>query len=654
MKTPDEDNMEAGGDTTPTPLPPPSPPHAAFVPAVYTDFLLNNAVMLVSETSRGIVLSSFFHYLGAMTMGGSAGSASLGSAAENGDALELGVTTALFSIGRLLGNILLGRWAEHASIRVVLAGCLLLHAAGQALYFAAYLTPSVWVLVASRLVIGFGSSTLGVNRSFVTLTVPSNMRTAAFAWLSASKFVGYAITPGLGIVMNNANWSLPNSLRIDTFTLPGLVMCAACFLLVPPVLLYMSPVAVNEDPQKGGARGGGLAGKHSSSSGSSTYSIFPGTPFPLSLNAAGMVDEVQEPSSTPAREEEEGEGGRRGCVGRLVDCVSLTPARPAGASLVRWRLFQFGTLIFILLNVATKGALTLCEVIIAPTFSALYNGPPDQVTSATSTYLMYLGVAGLLPFAALVLKPSAKDAARGSRSRRSSTGDPASAAAFGGTSAREPCMVGCKLALSRAFHHCASFAIEYDSLLLIASQVITAGGLVLLALPVASVSLDMTTAGFVLVWSLAGPVADVLTVSMYSVLLSDLGLREQVARSMATITAAGSVGRIVFPLLFSVTSQADVLAAGAAVSVACAVLALAYVAGTPNRAAETLRARLGLSPLGIDLDDDEEEEEEEEDERRQRLLDTGSDDDDGLELLRVVKVLEFKKEGTGTTSPTVG
>jgi hypothetical protein len=152
----------------------------------------------------------------------------------------------------------------------------------------------------------------------------------------------------------------------------------------------------------------------------------------------------------------------------------------------------------------------------------------------------------------------------------------------------------------RSFAHCAKFAIEYDSLLLILSQIVTAIGLVILFVPQAATSLDLTTAGFVLVWSLAGPVADVLTVSMYSVLLSELDLREEVARSMASITAAGSVGRIIFPLLFSVASQSITLFVGAVFSVGCAILAFVYVVGTPNAAANTLRRAMGLREIHVE------------------------------------------------------
>ena len=60
--------------------------------------------------------------------------------------------------------------------------------------------------------------------------------------------------------------------------------------------------------------------------------------------------------------------------------------------------------------------------------------------------------------------------------------------------------------------------------------------------------------GMLLVWSIGGPVADILTVSGFSVLLSQYGTGGSQARAMAYISMAGSLGRISYPALISLIS----------------------------------------------------------------------------------------------------
>jgi hypothetical protein len=104
-------------------------------------------------------------------------------------------------------------------------------------------------MLASRFIVGFGSGTLGVNRTFAANIVAVEDRTAQFSWLGLTKFIGYAITPvvSAGLVFD---WSSA-AIRVDMHSGPGFFMAVVCFGLALVCFFFLS----NAGGGKGSAAG---------------------------------------------------------------------------------------------------------------------------------------------------------------------------------------------------------------------------------------------------------------------------------------------------------------------------------------------------------------------------------------------------------------
>ncbi|CAF1522185.1 unnamed protein product [Adineta steineri] len=57
------------------------------------------------------------------------------------------------------------------------------------------------------------------------------------------------------------------------------------------------------------------------------------------------------------------------------------------------------------------------------------------------------------------------------------------------------------------------------------------------------------TIGMVLIWSLSSPICQTVIVSSTTCKIKELGLQQQQARMMGWMTASGSIGRIILPLI---------------------------------------------------------------------------------------------------------
>lgn len=571
--------------------------------------------MLVAEASRGIVLPSFYLYV-----------AKVATINNTDAAQELGIATALFSVGRLLANLGFGKLLDYFSIRHVLAISLMMHAIGQLLYMFVGQYNSIWLLHLSRLIIGIGSSSLGVNRSFITVTVPSNERTTAFSLLSGTKFIGYALTPGIAVFFD-INVSMLGG-TVDKFTLPAIILCLSCFILIPFTLFGMSNVSVSKKTklENDGKQLPTLETDKNNEieTNQPINHVLPPDSESESFvgkdkNADPEVEKIQLLPHNSISVNTDDEIAQYLSLATVIDDNDDTKVNESViVQLSNEQLYFYGTVIFVFLNIATKGALTLCEVTIGSSFAALYDGPADSLSSATSKFLLYLGLVGLVTYLSMVLKPSGKDQknfdeqfkkeqeqqqhmeslnslsvnvkSNGETIYPKTDGDDGLIVADSTKDITKSFVVAkyiccLRTAFQKCFFHCQRNALEYDNVLLLFSQILSVIALIMIA--PSNVSLMQLSIGYLLIWSTAGPVADILTVSLYSVLLTNLNLNSKVASSMAWITAAGSLGRILFPLCFMFAAKSDVLFAGAIVSIICALCTIYYLFLTDPRIGQT-------------------------------------------------------------------
>jgi len=592
------------------------------------DLLLNNVVLLVSEASRGVILGTLFQYI--------RDTAHSSSSADT-RAMQ-GYCIAIFSVGRLVSGPTLGAWLDRTTAPRVLFWCLVVHAIGQCMYALSSASDTlgpgagVWVLYASRFVIGFGSGTLGVTRSVAANLATPEDRTMQFSYLGFSKFVGYALTPSIAIFLT-AN-SRVGPVSLDRCTLPGWIMAALCLLLAVVTIVFM----------RGGGGGGG-----------STLSDR-GAPTSLSttrdLSEAEGTTHSASPSSCSARAIR-WIHGVRGSVRRICSLQTLHSQGFLVAAL------------FFLVNLVTKGVLTMVETIMTADLQVAQHGQVSDPIAAASQMELYLGMFGLVFYAFMVLKPRRRASAAPPKSMATTAHGPlrdavppaapetctesrsgglqepllaAASTSHGGLlleegglvvlvpfvaeSALEPAAAASTATMETAqSRHTQSIndsldagssgknsggempetpqapapvaaaptepasrcsacwqamGPDADPWLLMAACVLAGGGaLVASPAPVPASGLPRMLVGFSLIWSVGAPVADILAASLYSVFVSRSGGKQ--GSAMGAITAAGSLGRICFPLLFSLLSHdASMLTAAALCCISAAVLLAHY------------------------------------------------------------------------------
>ncbi|KAI8920814.1 major facilitator superfamily domain-containing protein [Powellomyces hirtus] len=181
------------------------------------------------------------------------------------------------------------------------------------------------------------------------------------------------------------------------------------------------------------------------------------------------------------------------------------PAGAHGTSSSETKLIRFGFVLFFILNLVLRGVLGVTETI-APEMYEHHNQDDDSALESSGQFFFFLGLAGLFVF--LLVDPI---------QRRVMAGDK----------------------------------------LLIVGILMVVGGTVLNIDPEPERTLwnwFSFVAGMILIWSIGSPVCQTLTVSMFSKML---GSRPQ-GSLIGWITTAGSIGRIVFPALVSISASAAV------------------------------------------------------------------------------------------------
>lgn len=109
--------------------------------------------------------------------------------------LEIGLIAASFSLMTLLWSPILGRWSDRVGRRPVLLTCILINAAGYALF--AHATTLV-MLVLSRMLNGIGASNISVAQAYIADTTDSSDRARSLGLIGAAFGLGFIIGPALG------------------------------------------------------------------------------------------------------------------------------------------------------------------------------------------------------------------------------------------------------------------------------------------------------------------------------------------------------------------------------------------------------------------------------------------------------------------------
>ncbi|MGK2935442.1 MAG: MFS transporter, partial [Gemmatimonadaceae bacterium] len=131
------------------------------------------------------------------------------------DALMVGLLVSAFSIAQLLSAPFWGRLSDlHGRRPAILTG-LLVSAVAYVIFAYA---DSLLLLLASRLVQGFGGGTIGVVQAYVADASEPHERAKGLGWLSAATSLGAVVGPALGSLL----------VRFYGRSAPGLAAAGLC------------------------------------------------------------------------------------------------------------------------------------------------------------------------------------------------------------------------------------------------------------------------------------------------------------------------------------------------------------------------------------------------------------------------------------------
>ncbi|ELR21735.1 transporter, major facilitator subfamily protein [Acanthamoeba castellanii str. Neff] len=329
-------------------------------------------ILFLAEAARGIVLPTISTYVDKARPSTHPFFAST-SFLVGGDKSQLGLAISLFSVGRLVGAPVLGWWysVNHflynkRSALEVLTVALLIGVAGNIMFsFAA--VSGIYVLLISRVIIGFSTGTLSVARAHIAAQTTKDERTRFMGYAGAVQFIGFGLMPGANIMFSNVDVNI-GEMPLNSLTAPGFVIAVLNIIaLVLDFALfssYFAPTPADDRativvPHNGNGKGND---KHEQNARGRTESKPPHKPH----------EDVEAFSADGEPEEH-----RSWWHGKWSHDT---------------KLMVVGAIVYIVLNFVARGVLSLLETLGTPIFLEVFDG--TDTTDASHFYLI-LGVLGL-------------------------------------------------------------------------------------------------------------------------------------------------------------------------------------------------------------------------------------------------------------------
>ncbi|TYZ61568.1 hypothetical protein PybrP1_010127 [[Pythium] brassicae (nom. inval.)] len=209
-------------------------PRNRRIHAWYVNMAVINFVEFAAESSRGVVLATLFLY-----------NKSLG-----GDLAFMGLLTSVFSVGRLISSTVFGWMCDHYSFKSVYVVSSAICLFGNLLYLLAdtHVTDSLLLLAVSRFLVGFGAGNRSVCRANVAALTTVNQRLKYMTILATVVFLGYALTPGLGSLVAEADVFVLG-VHFNKYTSPGMILVALNTLtIVAMFTAFDESVSIHDGP----------------------------------------------------------------------------------------------------------------------------------------------------------------------------------------------------------------------------------------------------------------------------------------------------------------------------------------------------------------------------------------------------------------------
>lgn len=190
--------------------------------------IIVGAITFVGDSSRGILFPVLWDLCRRL----------------NGSIIDLGYIVAMFSIGRLIVTTPLGYLSDRYRQRfplVLSSGTLVL---GAALWANSYPTHSIATLYISQFILGCGSGSLGVTRSYVVEQSDPHSRTQNLAYMTALQYAGFTVSPILGSFLGYIGSTIS---PYWMFALPGYsiwLLALYCFVSLLAAFMDSDPKSV--------------------------------------------------------------------------------------------------------------------------------------------------------------------------------------------------------------------------------------------------------------------------------------------------------------------------------------------------------------------------------------------------------------------------
>ncbi|KAG7401375.1 hypothetical protein PHYBOEH_001791 [Phytophthora boehmeriae] len=343
----------------------------------YAHMVLIHLSEFGAEASRGLVLPTLFTYVQEL----------------GGGLSDIGLLTALFSVGRFFSSLLFGWLCDRTSFRVlynVAGGCAVL---GNLLYILPY-SPSVHsrtVLAFSRFVVGFGAGNRSVCRANIAMLTRVDQRLQYFTIFATVVFLAYALTPGLGSVVGDTQVEIAGDLvQFNRLTAPGFLLVALNLVtIVFNNLIFDDSISREDAPEAPEA------------------AVPDSTVSTSDIQTNKMKEKVLEISvdedSTPQNSE--------------TNAKTLKSRQNgAEAPILSDRAVTMGMLVFIFLNFNARGILSVFETVNVPLFLEMTNRSTReeqdsvQATQEASTFYLAVGLLGLISYASVqILRKKVSD-----------------------------------------------------------------------------------------------------------------------------------------------------------------------------------------------------------------------------------------------------
>jgi len=142
-----------------------------------------------------------------------------------GGKVEQGLLVAIFSLGRACVATRFGILTDTYRHRIVMIGAACVFLVGVCIWSLSLQFGGLHMLFVAQFLLGVGTSTLGVTRSYIVETTLPHLRTNKLSHLSALQYAGFSVTPVLGSLLVEYGRSQSKALE---FILPPLLL----FILV--------------------------------------------------------------------------------------------------------------------------------------------------------------------------------------------------------------------------------------------------------------------------------------------------------------------------------------------------------------------------------------------------------------------------------------